>query len=83
MHLKHLQMGFTVCWANLDEMRDVIRAVVNLRAIYPTGRTALANDDELTQEEASHRLEQLSETAARIDLEKGKILDATRPESLL
>ena len=79
MYLKHLMMGFVVCWETLDEMGDVIASVLKLRAKFPNGRTALTNDVGLTQEEADRLLEQLGEIVRRLDRDGAQLLAEARP----
>ena len=56
MYLKRLLLGFTVCWENVEEMHDVEEAIARLRAKWPSGYTAPANEYIPTPEEVAAML---------------------------
>ena len=84
MYLRRVFLGYTLCYESLEEMHDIMDAVVRLRTKFPTGYTVQANGHGLSQEEADQLLEQDAEMVPYLEREAPRLMRealATLPES--
>jgi hypothetical protein len=84
MYLRRAFLGYTLCYESLEEMHDIMDAVVRLRTKFPCGYTLQPNGISLSQEEADQLLKQDAEMVPYLERESPRLMRealATLPQS--
>jgi hypothetical protein len=74
MYLKRTFGGYALSYESLEEMHDIMDAVVRLRKKFPYGYTVQANGDSLGQEEADQLLKQDAEQVLYLKREAPRLM---------